>query len=117
MSVLRAGSVTSNTVATVTCFFEYKGVISNATRPLVISNLPPPRITAGTRLPNGRFQLGGTAVPDRRHSVQASTNLCCPGNWVNLMPGNVVATNGVWSFLDTNAPNHPRRFYRVLELD
>jgi hypothetical protein len=62
------------------------------------------------------FQFTVTGlVSNKSNFFQFTTNLPTtnPVTWVNLLT-NVVATNR-FNFIDTNASNSPRRFYRVVE--
>lgn len=66
-----------------------------------------------TRQPGGQMQLQGTGEPGLSYVVQGNTNLNFTNDWLNL--GTVPANGaGLFQFLDTNAPQHPRRFYRAL---
>ena len=78
-----------------------------------------PRPTVGgtlngvTQLPDGRMQIGGTGLPFEYYLVLANTNLSTT-NWMHI--GSVSSGDefGLLEFIDTNAVNHPMRFYRVV---
>jgi hypothetical protein len=63
-----------------------------------------------TRLPDGQVQFGFTAPGAAEATVWGDTNLA-PANWESL--GAIPVTGDSGTFTDTNAPNFPRRFYRV----
>ena len=65
-------------------------------------------ITAITFLPNSNVHLDCAGVPNQAHSVQASTNLL---SWAAIGAA-TAASNGTFSFTDTNAPALRLRFYR-----
>ena len=54
-----------------------------------------------------QFALQG--LPGQTYQIESSTNLL---NW--SVAGNVVGTNSLVLFLDANATNHSRRFYRAV---
>ena len=57
---------------------------------------------------DGTVQLQFFGTPGQKYNFQATTNLL---NWTDL--SSVIAdTNGLFQFLDTNAPLFPYRFYR-----
>ena len=45
------------------------------------------------------------------HLVQAATNIDPPVVWENL-GSNALAPSGAWEFIDFDATNYSRRFYR-----
>jgi len=69
----------------------------------------PPVLTGGSRQASGPFQLNFTGDQSVPYTVWASTNLA---NWTQLGMANLVS-NGCFWFLDLNASNCPRRFYRA----
>jgi hypothetical protein len=74
--------------------------------------LYPPRapvITVQARTESGLFQLKMTALANRNHIIQASTDLV---TWFSLATNSV--TNGELDFTDTTPIGSSRRFYRVL---
>lgn len=65
-------------------------------------------LTAIQKESDGSIQLQCFGTPGSNYVVQAATNLL---NWADL--GSALAdTNGLFQFLDTNAPLFPQRFYR-----
>ena len=62
---------------------------------------------------NGAFKICMLGQAGKDYNVLASTNLTTT-NWVTI--GTMEATNGGWRFLDTNAPNFKRRYYRARQL-
>ena len=113
--VLSAGSVTSNTPISVTAFFSYLGVVQNTNTPVTILNLPPPTLGNLSGLADQNVQFSISGVTGRQHVVEATTNLSPPAIW-NPVATNSVAPSGSFLFIDRNATNHLRRFYRVREL-
>lgn len=74
--------------------------------------VPPAQFTSVAALANS-LQLQGAAVSNLTYTIQAATNLSPVIQWTNL--GVITAgPNGVFTFIDTNAPRLPRRFYRLL---
>lgn len=75
--------------------------------------VPQPSFSAGTavRLPNGQFGFTTCGQPGQTLVIQASTNLV---NWDSIGTNTVVS--GCVDFLDTQAPQIPNRYYRVLVL-
>ncbi len=61
---------------------------------------------------NGSVTLDFTGIPGSTYWVMAATNLVPPINWTPLST-NVVGTNGLWEFTDTQATNFIYRFYRT----
>lgn len=84
---------------------------------VVLTQLAPvlgPQLGAVTRLPDGQIQLTGMGIPEQTYEVHASTNLNT-ATWINL--GAVSADNaGLLQFIDSDAVNHPMRFYRFMLL-
>ena len=89
--------------------------MNKAARTVLISNLPPPSLTARPRLTNGSFQINLAGVPGRKHAIDATTNLNPPIVWSALATN--VATNGAWSFFDPGGFSRQRRFYRPREVE
>jgi hypothetical protein len=65
------------------------------------------------RLSNGKFQFGFTNLPGTGFLVYGATNLTTPfSNWTFM--GTVTdSPPGQYSFVDPQATNYSRRFYRV----
>jgi uncharacterized delta-60 repeat protein len=61
-------------------------------------------------LTNGYTFLQFFGTPGQSYRFQASINL---SNWVE-MGSSVADTNGIYRFVDTNAPAYPHRFYRTV---
>lgn len=75
--------------------------------------VPQPSFSAGTavKLPNGQFGFTTCGQPGQTLVIQASTNLV---NWDSISTNTVVS--GCIDFLDTQAPQIPNRYYRVIVL-
>ncbi len=94
---------------------------ATASQPATLRVLNAPRLRPGQRLGDGAYRLffddhdgGALGLADSTNfEVWVSTNLVAP-NWIRLnLP--LTVTNGMLSLDDVEAPNHPRRFYRVIE--
>ena len=73
---------------------------------------PSPVFSSALTFTNGAFQVSGSGYPSLPYRVQVSTNLTTT-NWTTI--GTINAdTNGVLSFMDTNAPSQPMQFYRLV---
>jgi fibronectin-binding autotransporter adhesin len=77
-----------------------------------LAAIPPGSFSGIQVLTNGAVQVGGTGTPGVLYEVQANANLNTT-NWILIgtATGNF---NGAFSFIDTNAPVFPMRFYRFL---
>jgi hypothetical protein len=75
---------------------------------------PPPIVLSNpTKLVNGAFQFTFTNTPNRLFTVFGTTNPALPfSNWATLL-GLTEALPGQFQFIDPQASNIPRRFYRV----
>ena len=72
-----------------------------------------PRI-ASLRHANGDFELAFSSTPEANFVVLASTNLSLSlSNWAVLSTPNE-SSPGQFQFIDSQAPQHLQRFYRVL---
>jgi WD40 repeat protein len=82
----------------------YSSVISAPAVPIVLIN---PKLTGGA------FQFSWTNVAGSANVVLSATNLSTPlASWTSLTPV-VESPPGHFQFTDPQAPNSPRRFYRV----
>ena len=71
------------------------------------------RLLNPVRLANGVFAFGFTGTPGASFTALAATNLALPlDNWSVLGAVGEVSP-GQFQFTDTQAPDNPRRFYRV----
>jgi hypothetical protein len=61
---------------------------------------------------DGSVTMDLTGGAGSTYIVQATTDLAT-GIWLPLAT-NVLDTNGVWQFTDTDATNFPQRFYRSM---
>ena len=92
----------------------YDVVVSNAaglaaSAPASLSvSLPDVRFLSATMLANGQVQLLFSAVPGQDYVIQASTNLT---DWAPISM--LTASNGPLPFVDVEATNFARRFYRA----
>jgi N-acetylneuraminic acid mutarotase len=109
-----AGSVTSNTPATLDAKYSSGGFTYDTPTNILILNLPPPTLANLLRLPDRNFQLSLQGVPGRQHVIEATTNLSPPAIWSSLMT-NVTSQSGSLLFSDLKATNFSSRFYRARE--
>ena len=58
------------------------------------------------------LQLNFSGIPGYTYYIQASTNLGSTTNWTYLST-NVADINGLFNFLDTNAPSQGQCYYRT----
>jgi len=91
----------------------HAGLGMTGTVVVVSTTLAPARLTNAMRLPNGQFQFTIIGTANHTNTIQASTNLLNPTNWIALST-TVPATN-TFTFTDSNAPALQLRFYRVVE--
>lgn len=79
----------------------------------VLENAPASFCTI--RMANGQAQIQFTNFPNFAFTVFASTNVALPTNtWSNLGPAlEIPAGSGQYQFIDVQATNFPKRFYRV----
>ena len=80
---------------------------------MIVTPLPPIILVNPTKLTNGAFQFSFTNTPNWPFTVLGTTNLILPfSNWTTLT-GLTEAPPGQFQFVDAQATNVPRRFYRV----
>lgn len=72
------------------------------------------KITNVAKLSNGSFQIDGTGGPGLTYYLQATSDLTSPLSWVPVT-STIVDGNGLFQFVDPDAVNHTKRFYRVYE--
>jgi hypothetical protein len=113
--VFQAGSTTFNLPLTISCSYIYY-VTNVIGRPITVLNLPPPSWLPGASVTNRIFQTTLSGVNNRKHVIEAATNLSASTIWVPLATNNLGA-NGTLIFIDTNATNFSRRFYRAREAE
>jgi hypothetical protein len=61
------------------------------------------------------MELVGRGLPGRQYNVEATSNLNPPANWTQIAILQA-DNNGLYQFVDQDAPLHAQRFYRVLSL-
>jgi len=76
--------------------------------PAFLSVLIQPILSQPGILPGGNFQMRLQGNTNRNYDIQISSNLT---NWSNL--ATLTYTNGLMPFVDTNAPDSNKRFYRA----
>ena len=91
---------------------------TNATAPILpippatftasLTVLSPPQITQPELLPGGSFQMRLQGNTNRSYYIEISSNLT---DWTSL--ATLIYTNGLMPFVDTNAPESSKRFYRA----
>ncbi len=75
----------------------------------VVPAVPRPTISSYTRLGSGDFQLRFNAAAGTDYTILVSTNLI---DWTSLGAPTETAP-GQFEFTDTDAPDHPTRFYQL----
>ena len=79
---------------------------------LSVLSLGAPQISGFELGAGGSFSLSGTGPSGQGYQILTTTNLALPlSQWVAVSTG--VFTNGAFSFIDTQATNYSRRYYRV----
>jgi hypothetical protein len=107
--LLENGIVTANNG--VQFRISYVGGDGNDTVLTQLSMPVPPQWTTVTRLSNKQTQLSGLGLAGLAYSVQANDSLNSTG-WLSI--GAVTGqAGGALQFTDSDAPNHPVRFYRL----
>jgi hypothetical protein len=87
------------------------GLIYVTILPSGSDNSPTSNVISLTPGPAGAVTVTCIGLPFVRYSVQATDSLAAPVVWATL--GTMTAGwNGQFAFTDTDAPNHPKRFYR-----
>ncbi|HRT08034.1 MAG TPA: putative Ig domain-containing protein [Candidatus Paceibacterota bacterium] len=71
-----------------------------------------PAFLAAQRLPDGRLQLLATGSVAQSYVLWATPTLGPEAAWA-VLATNTADANGSLSFVDVEAPNHARRFYRI----
>ena len=74
------------------------------------SDATKPVLRSLERLPDGQAQVTFTGTTRQLYEVEGSTDL---QNWT-MLGSAVEGSAGVWEFLDSTAPPHQNRFYRVV---
>jgi hypothetical protein len=85
---------------------DFNGWLQN----LVVRNVRAPQLNVPTKLTGDGVQLTFPGSAGTSYSVRASTNLV---NWVTLGAATQTQVIGVFQFIDTQATNYSKRFYRV----
>jgi uncharacterized repeat protein (TIGR03803 family) len=106
--------ITSNTPVTLGCFYVYDNRTNNATTNITVLDLPGPRLTNFTVLPNKQFQFVINGVPGRLHVIEATANLGPPTIWTSLATS-AISPSGNFIFTDPASSSFSRRFYRAHE--
>jgi hypothetical protein len=94
---------------------EYRVIISSpygsVTSAVATVTLALPQLYAASRISGGML-LTASSDPGTSYVLQASANLVSPISWIP-MSTNRTGSSGVWSYVDTQAPSAPHRFYRL----
>jgi hypothetical protein len=64
-----------------------------------------------SRQPDGCARLTCAGLPGQTYRIQATTSLAAP-QWTTIAT-NTTGLDGLFSFIDVNAPDYPCRFYRT----
>lgn len=106
--------ITANTPVTLGCYYVYDNKTNNATTNITVLDLPGPRLTNFTVLPNKQFQFVINGVPGRLHVIEATANLGPPTIWTSVTT-NAISPGGTFIFTDPASSSLSRRFYRAHE--
>jgi hypothetical protein len=114
--LFQAGNVTSNTTVTLSAKYDYGGFQYTATTNIIVSNLPPPTLSAPSLETNGTVELALQGLPGQKYVIEVATNLAAHANWTAVIT-NTAGTNGVLNYTDSSfRTNFHQRFYRALVL-
>jgi hypothetical protein len=97
---------------------SYLAVVTNlygraTSSPASLVVVTAPNLFAFTYNPaGGSFALAMANVAKSTNRLWVSTNLAIPGSW-RVLATNVMATNGLWFFTDTNSIGKSAYFYRL----
>lgn len=72
-----------------------------------------PQLAVARNSANGNFQISFTATPGTGYSVLTSTDMALPMSSWTLLGVPTESPAGTYVYTDTDAVNHPRRFYVV----
>lgn len=111
--VFTGGSVTSNTLVTLTLPYYFAGLTFITTTNITVLNLPAPAITNLSLLGNAGIVFTLNGVPGRSNVIEAATNLAPPAFWLPLATN--APASGVFTFTNFPRTNFPIRFYRARE--
>ncbi|HEY4415466.1 MAG TPA: immunoglobulin domain-containing protein, partial [Verrucomicrobiae bacterium] len=110
-NILTLNAVTMNSAGnysfTVTNIF---GAVTSSVATLTI--VLPPKINTVTANPGGGVTLSLAGSPGVNYVLESSTNLLPAASWQPVAT-NLMATNGVWLFNDSQVTSVPQRFYRL----
>jgi len=112
--IFTTGSVTSNTVVSLTAPYSCGGITYNATTNVTVLNLPPPVISSLQVQTNGNLTLSLTGVPGRSNVFEFATNLSAPAMWLPLIT-NAANGSGILIVTNLSTASFPQRFYRARE--
>jgi hypothetical protein len=88
--------------------------VANPGTNVVVTGYPlgkTPITLGGGSYNNGQFQFWVSGAPEGTYRVEMTTNLNNPASWTPVRTN--TAFGGTFSFIDTNAPASPPRFYRA----
>ena len=108
-----SGSVTSNSVVTLSAPYSSQGLVHNATTNVTVINLPSPTITNLSLLGNTGIVFTLSGVAGRSNVIEATTNLAAPAVWLPLTTN--APASGLFNFTNFSRTNFPQRFYRARE--
>ncbi len=91
---------------------SYQGGDGNDVVLTQISDVTPPHIDGVEKLANGNIQISATGLPNASYNVEATDNLMPQVQWTLIGSGSSDA-QGKFQFIDSDAPNHMMRFYRL----
>jgi hypothetical protein len=80
---------------------------------VIVSNLPPPKMTSQKVIGNTNFTMQIQGVANRKHAIEAAAELSSNTAWVPLIT-NALDLNGRWNFTNSIGTNR-QRYYRARE--
>jgi hypothetical protein len=104
-----AGIVTSNTPVMIGMYYSNLAQLRIVQTNLVVSNLPPPKMTSPLLVNKTNFAWQIQGVPFRKHAIEAATGLTVNTTWVPLLT-NALDLNGRWNFTNALGTNQQRYF-------
>ena len=113
--LLSTASITSNMPVILTTKYSSEGFEYSANLGILVSNLPAPTLKSLQVTSNGNFILQLDGVANRKHVIQATTNLALPVTWTSLLT-NTAGANGLLNFTNLIGTNR-QRFFRAKETE
>lgn len=107
--IFGAGIVTSNTMVTLGTYYSNLALLRIVQTNVVISNLPPPRMSQARVIGKTNLGLQIQGVANRKHAIETAGALGSNTAWVPLLTNSLNA-NGRWDFTNAIGTNKQRYF-------